>query len=274
MAACDMSVRCSSLFPDFIELKKDLPDDTDTSPVTLHEKLVAHTLAISDELEGRSGVWGEHSYARERGPPPHAHVRALLQPRAPRDLGAAPGDEVDVETPPRAPPAPPADGAAPGDAPGDSDDDDEPDDWERAVAAAAPGPAHARLAAAALDALRDMRLRRLAGGGGRWARREAAEEGAARLRAALAAHWALAGWLHSTLLALLPRRARALYDALAAELRRAVPRLAERLAPRAPPPPPDPLEAVAVIPNTIGDFVRVNFDHEQLETFNKIMFKM
>ncbi|CAG4992683.1 unnamed protein product [Colias eurytheme] len=240
MAVYDLGLRCSSSFPDFIELKKDLSEAMDTSEVSLHEKLVAHTLAISDELEGRSGVWGEHSYARERGPPPHAHVRTLLQPRAPREPAGAPGERLDVVTPPRGPPAPPADRLPPS----DDEDDAEEDDWERAVAAAAPGPAHARLAAAALDALRDMRLRRLAGAGGRWERAEAAAEGAARLRAALAAHWPLAGWLHGTLLALLPRRPRALYDALLAELRRAVPRLAERLAPRPPPPPPDPLDAV------------------------------
>ncbi|XP_046967890.1 uncharacterized protein LOC124535650 [Vanessa cardui] len=208
----------------------------------LHEQLVRHVLAVSGELESRSDVWGEHSYARAHGHAANSQVRALL-PEPEPDL--EPDDVIDVETEQRRPPAPPLDDCDERD--DDDGDDDADDDWEDRLAALAPSAAHARLANAALGALRDLRLERLAGPRGRWARREGARAAARRLRGALAAHWAGgAGWLHAALGACLPRSLAALYAELATELRRALPRLADRLPmPRPASPYVDPLAAVS-----------------------------
>ncbi|XP_022113210.2 KAT8 regulatory NSL complex subunit 3 isoform X2 [Pieris rapae] len=210
------------------------------SPSTLHERLVGHALAVTDDLEGRSGVWGEHSYARERGAAPHSRVRTLLLPRAPLAAQAAPLALVDAHSPPAARPAPPLD--HPDDS--DSNDDDATDaaDWERIVLDAATTEARRRLAGAVVRLLAELRLRRLAVD--RWRRAEFVRGAATRLRGALAT--ATAGdsaWLHGALLAHLPRSQRTPYERVTGELRRVAPRLAARLAPDAPPPPPEPLDA-------------------------------
>nr|XP_049700252.1 KAT8 regulatory NSL complex subunit 3-like [Helicoverpa armigera] len=192
--------------------------DDASEAAALHERLVAYVHALAGGPEPRSGVWVEHSYARARGAAAAAHVRVLLAPRLPPD-GA-----LDVTALEPAPPPPPH---AEPPAPDDSDGDD---DWEARVAALAPSAVHARLAAAALDALRRMRLERLAGC------LEAARAAARRLRLALAAAAAWPGapgpragaWLHATLLSAAPRGARRLYEEAAAELRRMAPRVAER----------------------------------------------
>ncbi|XP_045537065.1 uncharacterized protein LOC123721679 [Papilio machaon] len=160
-----------------------------------------------------------------------------------------------------APPAlsPPAAGRE-SDVESDPDDADEEDAWEERVVSQAPSAAHARLAHAAIDALRELRLARLAHAGsetrgcGAPMRREQARAAARRLRRELAPLWAggrAAGWLHGALWGALPRRERALYEEVVAELRRSVPRLAERLSPSAAEVPPDPLE-----PADIGEVDR------------------
>ncbi|XP_047534378.1 KAT8 regulatory NSL complex subunit 3 [Vanessa atalanta] len=209
----------------------------------LHEQLVRHVLAVSGELESRSDVWGEHSYARAHGHATNSQVRALL-PEPDPDL--EPDDVIDVQTEQRRPPAPPLDECDDELDDEVGDDDDADDDWEERLVALAPSAAHVRLANVALSALRDLRLERLAGPRGRWARREGARAAARRLRGALAAHWAGgAGWLHAALGACLPRSLGALYAELATELRRALPRLADRLPmPRPASPYVDPLSAV------------------------------
>lgn len=187
-------------------------------------------------------MWVEHSYARARGAAhaPAAHERVLLAPRLSPERA-----HVDVE---RADPAPPELPTEREHEPDDSDTEHD-DDWEARVTALAPSVAHARFAEHALDALRRMRLERLAGGRGD----TAAHNAARRLRLALAAaaahpaaHAQRPGpWLHATLHAYLPRAERRLYDELAGELRRAAPRLAERaLGGRAPPPRREPLARV------------------------------
>ncbi|XP_047521210.1 KAT8 regulatory NSL complex subunit 3-like isoform X1 [Pieris napi] len=212
------------------------------SPSTLHERLVGHALAVTDDLEGRSGVWGEHSYARERGAAPHSRVRTLLLPRAPLAAQSAPLALVDAHSPPAARPAPPLD--RPDDS--DSNDDDATDaaDWERIVLDAATTEARRRLAGAVVRLLAEMRLRRLAVDRSRWRRAESVRGAATRLRGALAT--ATAGdsaWLHGVMLAHLPRSQRTPYERVTGELRRVAPRLAARLAPDAPPPPAEPLDA-------------------------------
>lgn len=195
----------------------------------------------------RRGVWGEHSYARgERGAAEQRRsVRVLLAPRPPPPAPAA--LLVDVDSPPSAPPSPPALAlASPPAAPSAPADDEEPadaHDWEARVAALAPTPAHAELADAVASVLRRMRLERLVSGGGRRARGEA-RAAARSLRRALAPAWLAGGggaasWLHAALAAYLPRAARRLYEEALGELRRAVPRLAERLSSEWVPPPPD-----------------------------------
>ncbi|XP_045774270.1 uncharacterized protein LOC123873468 [Maniola jurtina] len=192
-------------------------------------------------------VWGEHSYARPRGPPPAAHVRVLLQARA-----HSPPARLDVLTPPACVPEPPADRAAPEGDHNDeeeegsqvSEDDDE--EWEERLCAQAPGAAHARLARDIVGALRDLRLERAAraGAAGRWARREGARAAARRLRRALAPHWGgAAAWALNALPARLPRELRALLRESTRELRRAAPHLAARLPPL-PAAEDDPLDAV------------------------------
>ncbi|VVC90962.1 unnamed protein product [Leptidea sinapis] len=88
-------------------------------------------------------------------------------------------------------------------------------EWEERVVQAAPGPAHARLANEAVAILRALRLRRLAGAGGR---RRGVRQAAARLRRALAPHWAQAAprWLHATLTQHAPAAARRRYAAVSA----------------------------------------------------------
>ncbi|XP_075977392.1 KAT8 regulatory NSL complex subunit 3-like [Anticarsia gemmatalis] len=221
--------------------------------VALHERLVAYVHALAPPHEARSGVWVEHSYARARGAAhaPASHVRVLLAPRA--ASAAEPDDLVDVERLDPAPPEPPAPRRpARARSPGtDADDDGAEDDWEPRVSALAPGAAHARLADRALSALRRLRLARLAAG--RAAAREHLRVAARRLRLALVAAAAAPGpqaqrpgpWLHATLLAYMPRAVRRMYDEVTSELRRAAPRLAERMmGGRAPPPRREPLAAV------------------------------
>ncbi|CAH2041255.1 unnamed protein product, partial [Iphiclides podalirius] len=223
-----------------------------SAALKLHERLVAYTHLVAGDSETRSGVWCEHSYARARdgagaGAGAVAEVRELLV-AAPPPASAAP---LDVERVQRDVAAPlPGDDADETDPDADADADDEAGDWEGRVGGQAPSAAHRRLADAALDALREMTLARLAGAGraaGATLRREQARVAARRLRRALAPMWAAGGaraasWLHSALCAALPRRQRALYDEVLAELRRSVPRLAERFTPHLPPVPPDPLE--------------------------------
>ncbi|CAH0727298.1 unnamed protein product, partial [Brenthis ino] len=194
-------------------------------PTTLHELLVKHVLDVSGELNSRLDVWGEHSYARARGAAPNSQIRVLLSPLEP----APEADEfVDVEAEPRPLPALPLD-REPEDEDGGGEDEDEDDEWEERLMELTPSAALRRLAAAALGALRDLRLARLAGRearGGRWARREGAAAAARRLRRALAPHWAGgAAWLHAALLAALPRTLAPLYAEVLAELRRQLPRL-------------------------------------------------
>ncbi|XP_050674370.1 translation initiation factor IF-2-like, partial [Leptidea sinapis] len=234
-------------------------EETYGDPLWLHSMLVSHTLAVSDLLEGRSGVWGEHSYARPRGVAAPGGVRCLLRAHPPAALPAPSSDDpVDVESVPPAPPAPPT--LPPLPAAGtdtDSDQDGESEsEWEERVVQAAPGPAHARLANEAVAILRALRLRRLAGAGGR---RRGVRQAAARLRRALAPHWAraTARWLHATLTQHAPAAARRRYGAVLAALARAAPRLAERLAPRLQPAPAHPLSAVgaAVSARTDGPWL-------------------
>ncbi|XP_069359823.1 uncharacterized protein [Maniola hyperantus] len=216
-----------------------------TDAMLLHEQLVAHVRAVSGERDPRCSVWCEHSYARPRGPPPAAHVRVLLQARAP-----SPPASLDVLAPPARAPELPADRAAPRD---DDDDDEEgglvsedDDDCEERLCALAPGAAHARLARHVLSALRDLRLERAAcaGASGRWARREGARAAARRLRRALAPHWGgAAAWALNALPARLPRELRALLREATRELRRAAPHLGARLPPL-PAPEDEPLDAV------------------------------
>ncbi|RVE40885.1 hypothetical protein evm_014467 [Chilo suppressalis] len=187
-------------------------------------------------LDARSGVWGEHSYARVRSGAAAGAVRVLL---APPERGPAPA-LLDVESVDRAPVAPGEDD--PPDPPFGSEsdsagDDDDDEDWEARVASGAPHADHARLAADAIEALRRVRLARLARG--RRDERAAIAAEAARLRRALAPLWLWAGagaaearpgpWLHATLEAYAPVSVRREYARLVAELRRAAPRLAERL---------------------------------------------
>ncbi|XP_045524703.1 uncharacterized protein LOC123714486 [Pieris brassicae] len=212
------------------------------SPSTLHERLVGHALAVTDDLEGRSGVWGEHSYARERGAASHSRVRTLLLPRTPLAGQAAPLALVDAVSSPAARPAPPLDHLDDS----DSNDDDATAaaDWERIVLDAATTEARRRLAGAVVRLLTEMRLRRLAVDRSRWRRAESVRGAAARLRGALAT--ATAGdsaWLHGALLAHLPRSQRTPYERVTGELRRVAPRLASRLGTDAPPPPAEPLNA-------------------------------
>lgn len=219
------------------------------------------------------GVRGEHSYARERrdacgagGPrgcgglgdrTGAVRVRTLLVRRPPRCPHCRPvrpersDTELDVA------------GSESGDRRARSPDS-EPEvdrasdvevgaDWEERLEALAPTPAHRRLATAAADVLRSLRLARLAGGGAD--AREDARTHAARLRRALAGAWggAAAGpahqrppaWLHAALTAYLPLSMRRLYDDILAELRRTLPELCERLpAGRAPvPEEPEPAPA-------------------------------
>ncbi|KAM3957806.1 uncharacterized protein ACR2FA_008650 [Aphomia sociella] len=235
-----------------LEMECDVDDastDAAESASALHERLVAYVHAVAGAPDTRAGVWVEHSYARARDAAAAGRARELLAPGAPPERDRDRGD-VDVERleppPPRLAPEPEPEPAAADSGP---DSDDDSDDWEARVAALAPGAAHARLAAAAADALRRLRLARLAGRGD-----GAVREQARRLRLALAPLWAWPGppqrrppaWLHAALLARLPRRQRRAYDELLAELRRTVPRLAERM-PLAggPPPARDPLAAVA-----------------------------
>ncbi|XP_068630222.1 KAT8 regulatory NSL complex subunit 3 [Battus philenor] len=218
----------------------------------LHERLVAYAHGVAGDPESRSGVWCEHSYARARDGAA-AEVRELLGhvPPPPAAPSTAP---LDVEHVPRdrAPELPALCDDAPLPPDDDDDDNDENDDgdeWQERLRAHAPSAAHARLADTAADALQELRLARLAGEGARrggaWLRREQARCAARRLRRALAPLWARGAapaWLHGALCDVLPRRERALYVEVLAELRRAVPRLAERLSPHLPPVPPDPLE--------------------------------
>ncbi|RVE46806.1 hypothetical protein evm_008590 [Chilo suppressalis] len=201
---------------------------------TLHERLVAYVHALDFSNDARSGVWGEHSYARVRSGAAAGAVRVLL---APPERGPAPA-LLDVESVDRAPVAPGEDD--PPDPPFGSEsdsagDDDDDEDWEARVASGAPHADHARLAADAIEALRRVRLARLARG--RRDERAAIAAEAARLRRALAPLWLRAGaaearpgpWLHATLEAYAPVSVRREYARLVAELRRAAPRLAERL---------------------------------------------
>ncbi|XP_072949750.1 uncharacterized protein [Epargyreus clarus] len=214
----------------------------------LHEQLVSYTDTICGALsqETRSGVWGEHSYARARSGAPSASVRVLLAQRPPPD-----DDRVDVTAAPRPPPRLPHDDLSDDSEP--EPDADEDDDWEGRVAAHPPSSAHARLALGALGVLREARLARLAAAGGRGGRAARAADvraAARRLRALLAPLWAGPGapalrppaWLHAQLQAHLPAAHRRLYEDILAELRRDVPRLADRLlAARLPTPVDDPL---------------------------------
>ncbi|XP_059062804.1 KAT8 regulatory NSL complex subunit 3 [Achroia grisella] len=227
---------------------ENMETDTAESAAALHERLVAYVHALAGGPESRSEVWVEHSYARARsGSTAGGEARELLAPRPPRDC------ELDVERlspPPPAPLEPEID-----DYGGDSDDDD----WESRMAAIAPGPAHARLVAAAADALRDMRLARLAGCGA-----GAARDAARRMRLALAPLWVWPGppqqrppaWLHAVLLAYLPPARRRDYDDIIAQLRYLVPRLSERLLlGRVPPPAVDPLAVVGPAAPDTGPLV-------------------
>ncbi|KPJ17324.1 Uncharacterized protein KIAA1310-like [Papilio machaon] len=243
----------------------------------LHERLVAYAHFVAGDPESRSGVCSEHSYARVHeaggaragaGAGAGVEMRELLSaapppsPPAPLDVEHVSGCAPPALSPPAlSPPAlsPPAAGRE-SDVESDPDDADEEDAWEERVVSQAPSAAHARLAHAAIDALRELRLARLAHAGsetrgcGAPMRREQARAAARRLRRELAPLWAggrAAGWLHGALWGALPRRERALYEEVVAELRRSVPRLAERLSPSAAEVPPDPLE-----PADIGEVDR------------------
>ncbi|KAL0879136.1 hypothetical protein ABMA27_004085 [Loxostege sticticalis] len=204
--------------------------------LALHDRLVAYVHALDNPQDGKSDVWVEHSYAlcgRGAGGGP---VRVLLGARP----DAPDADDVDVEAAPPPPPEPPAD--EPPDSGAEDDADEGADDeWEARLASLAPHADHARLAAAAVDCLRRVRLAKLAGG--RFAERCAVSEQARRLRLALAPLWAgpagaaqrPAAWLHAALFAVAPPAARRTYERLVCELRRMVPRLVERLTGARPP---------------------------------------
>lgn len=204
----------------------------------MHERLVAYVHALAGAREPRTGVWVEHSYARPRGAGgadgtgATREVRVLLAPRAP----AAPTDVIDVDTP-EPPPLEPPDAPRDPDFESDAADRDcgGDDDWEARVAALAPTASHAKLADAAFDILRRLRLARLAGRRAVW--RQDVAAAARRLRFALASVWAAPGapqqrppaWLHAALHAYLPRHLRPLYEEVVVELKRVTPVLADRL---------------------------------------------
>ncbi|CAK1543323.1 unnamed protein product [Leptosia nina] len=217
----------------------------------LHEQLATYTLAITDDLEGRSGVWGEHSYARERGTASHPHVCTLLFPRVQQTIQSSAANGltlIDVDTPPPHPSVPPLDDLSEGEASEEielgPEADQEETDWEQSILQTAVTNGQRRLARTVLTILTNMRLRRLAHERSRWHCMETTREAGTRLRLALAVNWSSAGWLHNTLLSFLPQPLRGLYEEVAGELRRTVPRLAARLAPRPPAPIQDPLDAV------------------------------
>ncbi|KAF9414899.1 hypothetical protein HW555_007290 [Spodoptera exigua] len=198
-------------------------DETGLKASALHERLVAYVHALAGGHEPRCGVWVEHSYARARGAaagPAHG-LRVLLAPRLVADSA------LDVERLEPAPPDLPDDDDALRSLQEDDADCEPDDDWEARLVAAAPSAAHARLAQCVLDVLRRLRLQLL--GGGRAA--DAVRCAARRLRLALGAAAARPAhaWLHAALQAQLPRGPRRLYDATLASLRRAAPRLAERV---------------------------------------------